>query len=150
MQCESGELRKVEDRYYIFMICDSTITEIKFFLKNAQNNKLIKDFQFRVFIANDPVIVPIFRGHPKWGVRAISTISADLAFGVNEFKLEIIRKDSGRQVYLNHGCFLNWESFNALKDLKRGDTFRILDLIASNNCDPNGRRLPPSKIYTIQ
>jgi hypothetical protein len=149
LQTEIGDLRKVQEHYYKFKICDSITTDIKIYLRNAVNNNLINEFQLKVFKAKEPIIVPYFRKYPM-GVRAIPKINADLPFTVTEYKLEIIRKNGEKEIYLNLGNLLSAENYVVFRQLNPGDTYRIIDLIAINNCEQAERHLAPSEYYTVQ
>jgi hypothetical protein len=149
LRSNSGELRRVEDHYYIFKMCDSNISSIVFSLVEKERSTVIKEFYFDVIRAPDPVAFLVMQTFYP-GVRAVLKNGVTLPFVVKEFNLEIIKRTGERSIFFNRGSPLESKVYLAFKEFQNGDIFRIRDIIIQNECESTFRHLAPTEFYIIE
>jgi hypothetical protein len=148
LKSKNGELRRIEDHYYIFKMCDSNISNIVFSLVEKGRSRAIKEFYFDVVKAPDPVVFLVMQTFFP-GVRAGLKNGVYIPFIVKEFNLEIIKRTGERSIFFNRGSQLESNAYLAFREFQNGDIFRIRDIIVQIKCESTFRHLAPTEFLTI-
>lgn len=146
-----GELHRLAEHYYRFKICTPKDSVVSFtLLKKGKSLEVIKKINFNIAKAPDPAVYFSRNYVYPVGIRVLLENGVSLDFVVKTYQFEVIKKDGTKTTYMNYGSELTDNGFAAYRQLQEGDSFRVTNILARNECEAVDRRITETAYYIVK